>query len=274
MDTNSTARLYRDWCRAGDDSSCSWRERVEAAGYNGRSNHDRARAARNVGLAGHSAGHRAAQYRALCNRRADRGCRMGTQVLSSIRPGGSGWGEDRVFTMAAPYRLGPQHRPVDHTGRRYGQLSVLGLAFREPKARGFHYYWTCQCDCGKKTFVRSSHLVSGQVQSCGCLRSKFDGLSVTHRYEYSSWANMIGRCENPSHVKYRYYGGRGIKVCQRWHDFALFIADMGRRPEGTTLDRKDPNGDYEPGNCSWVDHTTQRHSRRDYIAKHGKEVRC
>lgn len=190
---------------------------------------------------------------------------MGAQVLSSGRPCGLGQRTGWLFVMAAPHRLGPQHKPVDHVGRRYSRLKVVRLERRAPRVRGFMYFWFCKCDCGGGVVARSSHLTSGAVKSCGCLRASSGGMTISHKYEYQSWHNMIGRCENPRHVKYRYYGARGIKVCKRWHDFRLFVADMGRRPVGHTLDREDTNDDYRPGNCRWATHLTQRHNRRDSL---------
>src|SRR5258708_4738298 len=80
---------------------------------------------------------------------------------------------------------------------------------------------------------------------------------------YDVWQGMKQRCFNPNHPGYRHWGGRGITVCERWLSFANFTADMGERPEGTSLDRKNNDGDYEPGNCRWATDKVQQTNRRD-----------
>ena len=81
---------------------------------------------------------------------------------------------------------------------------------------------------------------------------------------YQSWKAMKARCQNPNHPDYNYYGGRGIKVCERWMDFANFLEDMGEKPKGLTLDRVDNNGDYEPSNCRWATPKQQAQNKRDH----------
>jgi hypothetical protein len=83
--------------------------------------------------------------------------------------------------------------------------------------------------------------------------------------EYNSWCSMRNRCSNPNNIGFANYGGRGVTVCERWADFAAFLADMGPRPDGHTLDRIDPDGNYEPGNCRWVTRLEQRHNRSQFL---------
>jgi len=152
---------------------------------------------------------------------------------------------------------------IDQTGRRFGRLIVVE---RAPN-RGKLTHWRCRCDCGKAHTVYSGYLKDGRTKSCGCLRS--DLLSIHGHAKgkcsrtYRSWKKMRDRCTNVRHRHYSYYGGRGINVCERWlHSFANFLADMGERPLGTTLDRRENDGNYEPGNCRWATWSQQMRNRR------------
>lgn len=157
---------------------------------------------------------------------------------------------------------------IDLTGERFGRLVVVGLAYRAAPGR---YYWDCTCTCGKLTVVAGMHLRSGNTTSCGCrkaetrtelhVRSRVHGQygNATHR----SWAAMLNRCRNPKSQDYADYGGRGIRVCARWLKFPNFVADMGPRPVGRTLERADVNGNYERSNCYWATPAQQARNKRN-----------
>lgn len=168
----------------------------------------------------------------------------------------------------------PDGQRVNLAGQRFGRLEVLRYADTlNKRAR-----WFCLCDCGTKIIVLGKSLRQGNTKSCGCLnREKISDRAVTRNYkhghairglnsrEYASWCAMINRCENPNHDAYPRYGGMGIRVCKRWRvSFANFLADMGPRPTGKSLDRY-PNkfGDYKPGNCRWATPSEQQTNRRD-----------
>lgn len=160
---------------------------------------------------------------------------------------------------------------IDLTGQRFSRLvalSVSGLARK-------NLLWRCLCNCGNHHDVSSDHLRRGLVKSCGCLKAeKLSKGNLIHgdspkgkKYsrEYSSWAHMKTRCTNTKNDNYKYYGGRGVGFCERWKSYKNFLADMGRCPEGMTLERKNVNGNYEPSNCKWATWEEQRANKRNSI---------
>lgn len=141
---------------------------------------------------------------------------------------------------------------------RYGRLTVIA------NAKGG---WLCRCDCGTEKIVRSQALTTGATKSCGCANLERVRAPRTHGMTYTPiyrlWVSMMDRCYRENVPNFQFYGARGITVCERWHTFEHFYADMGERPEGHSLDRHpNNNGNYEPGNCRWARLTDQSRNMR------------
>jgi hypothetical protein len=166
---------------------------------------------------------------------------------------------------------------IEMLGAKFGRLTVISHAGH----KGSALCWLCRCECGKEKVVRGNDLRSKNTTSCGCLRvelgrergsgSRKHGESAnggSNSVEYQAWAQMLTRCRNPKDKRYPDYGGRGIAVCERWHVYENFLADMGRRPVNEpgrrmySLDRINNDGNYEPDNCRWATSKEQNNNQR------------
>lgn len=157
---------------------------------------------------------------------------------------------------------------IDATGQRFGRLVVVKAAGRNKQGSAL---WLCRCDCGGLTTVRGSDLRNGSVKSCGCAKVEACRARITRHGGggtrlYDIWKGMRARCNNPNHKAYPQYGGRGIKICREWDDFASFrewaLANGYR--EDLTIDRINNDEGYEPNNCRWASYVEQRHNQRRY----------
>lgn len=153
----------------------------------------------------------------------------------------------------------------DLTDQIFGRLTVVKRVKNNPHGDA---QWLCQCRCGNSLITEGYSLRKGRTKSCGCLRKEvtiqkhtIHGLSQNP--EYYAWYDMINRCYNPTNIGFHNYGGRGIKVCQRWHSLINFITDMGFKPSPEyTLERINNNRGYEPQNCCWATRKSQARNKR------------
>lgn len=162
---------------------------------------------------------------------------------------------------------------LDIAGAKFGRLIAI-----EPTERrsGGKVVWRCVCACGSEAFAAVNHLNDGRRVSCGCAKKAGNQLRKKkpkhgHCADYKStqtymiWSGMWARCSNPNGPGYRFYGARGIRVCERWRKFENFLVDMGEKPADKSLDRINNDGNYEPGNCRWATDIEQHRNRSDNV---------
>lgn len=157
------------------------------------------------------------------------------------------------------------NRIIDLIGKHFGRWVVKSIANTKPRV-----FWNCECECGKEKIICGQSLSNGESKSCGCLKKEILTTHGAYKHPlYRGWVSMVSRCHNSSSKNYNNYGMRGISVFPEWRDnptlFILYVeTNLGPKPKGKTLDRKDNNGNYEPDNLRWATAAEQSKNRRKY----------
>jgi len=154
-------------------------------------------------------------------------------------------------------RMNDFNKVEELVGKKFGSWSVIG---KNKNQQRNEWFYDCVCDCGTKRLIPGHSLKSEWTTQCHICRNKTHGMCYTSTFKI--WAGMLARCTNSKLACYKYYGGRGITVCDRWLKFENFLEDMGLRPPKLQIDRIDNDGNYEPGNCRWVT-AAVNHSNRN-----------
>lgn len=192
--------------------------------------------------------------------------------------------ENSILETATAGGIKDDMRRKDLTGQRLGKWLVLGFS---EYSQG-RTYWSVICDCGNKFIREGASLRGGRSKSCGCDRAarraemnragrppKAERDNMRRSPTYKSWLSMRARCNNPGSGNWAEYGGKGIKMCDRWLSYENFLTDMGERPPGHSIDRIDNDGDYTPENCRWATQRQQnRNQRRNRLITHQGATKC
>lgn len=153
-------------------------------------------------------------------------------------------------------------------GATFGKLTAISQV---PNAPGDYKRYVFRCECGVEKILAGSYVRRGRIKSCGCLLGEVSDKTVRGTALYRTWCDMKQRCYNPKNWAYKYYGERGITVCDSWkNSFLTFATDMGERPDGMSIDRKDNNLGYSKDNCKWSTKKEQMNNRGPY---RGRAVR-
>lgn len=163
-------------------------------------------------------------------------------------------------------------RAINLIDEKFGRLTVVAYVGIKNRMGT----WLCDCDCGTQIEVCTASLRRGRTKSCGCLQKEVATKhGMSRSYTYVSWGAMIQRCTNPNDSAYKYYGERGINVCDSWLKFKNFFRDMGIRPKGLTLDRIDNSLNYSKANCKWATRMQQaRNMRCNKMIEYQGKIKC
>lgn len=170
----------------------------------------------------------------------------------------------QIISREAVMNKSEEHRGMrflDLAGNKFGKLVVIWPVGRDRSRR---VLWLCLCDCGALTRVSASRLISRTLPGCACNKGRRTH-AMSHSVEYKAYRDAKGRCRNPKHDEWERYGGRGIKFL--FLSFSQFYQELGKRPNGLTLDRINNDGHYEPGNVRWASRKEQSNNQRRSICQ-------